>query len=372
MKIAMIILAAGFSERMGVLKPLLPVGEESALQRTVNLGRIEKIHSISVVTGNRHEDVECELMKCHAKNIRHIYNSHFAEGMFTSVKAGIHSLPGDIDGFFLLPVDHCAVKPETMEKIIAAFILSNGQAIIYPTYQGERGHPPLIPYSFMSDIKTYDGYDGMNGYLAVYPFEEVDINDPGIVLDMDTPRDYAALLRHLGLPTYPDESNCQRLLEKYNTPDNIVIHCLQVNALALRMADLLRSKGVQLDKGLLSSACLLHDILRLEPEHASAGSKLLLSEGYPEAAGLVAAHMDLPEHYKIKPDELSLLYLSDKLFRYGEIVAPQDKIKELPALYPDDPEALENARRRMNWAVAILDMLKAQYGLNFEDLLPPG
>jgi CTP:molybdopterin cytidylyltransferase MocA len=123
MKIAMIILAAGFSERMGVLKPLLPVGGESALLRAVGLGRHEKIHSISIVTGHRHEEVQAELMKCGAKNIRHIHNAKYAEGMFTSVKAGIHSLPGDIDGFLLLPVDHCAVRPETLEKVIAAYIL---------------------------------------------------------------------------------------------------------------------------------------------------------------------------------------------------------------------------------------------------------
>lgn len=370
MKIAMIILAAGFSERMGVLKPLLPVGGESALLRAVSLGRLEKIHSISVVTGNQREVIEAELMRSRAKNIRHIYNKHFAEGMFTSVKVGIHSLPGDIDGFFLLPVDHCAVMPETLEKTIAAFILSNGQAVVYPTYHNERGHPPLIPYSFAADIKEFDGTDGMRGYLSVFPFDEVDVNDPGTLLDMDTPRDYAALLTQLGLPTYPDENACRRLLEKYNTPAHIVTHCRQVNALALRMAELLGEKGVIIDKGLLTSACLLHDIQKLQPEHADAGSKLLLTEGYPATAMLIAAHMDLPEDYKPNPDEMSLLYLADKLFRNGEIVDPQAKINELPSLFPDDPEAVKNAKRRMVCAEAILDMLKVRFDINFADIQP--
>lgn len=368
MKIAMIILAAGLSERMGVLKPLLPIGGESALLRTVSLGRIEKIHSISVVTGNRCEEVEAELSSYHAKNVRHIYNARFAEGMFTSVKTGIHSLPGDIDGFFLLPVDHCAVRPETLEKVITAFIMSNGQAIVYPTYQEERGHPPLIPYSFAADIKDYDGHDGMRGFLSAYPFEEVDVNDPGVLLDMDTPRDYEILLKHLSFPTYPDAAACERLLKKYETPDDIVAHCRQVNELALRMADLLEKKGVVMDKGLLSSACLLHDIARLQPKHEDFGSKLLLKEGYPRAAMLIASHMDLPEDYQPKADETALLYAADKFARYNRIQPFEKTLGELQTRYGDNPDALAHAVKRMKHAQTIMDMLQEQYNIAFNDI----
>jgi CTP:molybdopterin cytidylyltransferase MocA len=368
MKIAMIILAAGFSERMGVLKPLLPVGGESALLRAVGLGRHEKIHSISVVTGHRHEEVEAELLRCRAKNTRHVYNSRYAEGMFTSVKAGIHSLPNDIDGFLLLPVDHCAVKPETLEKVIAAFVLSNGQAVVYPTYSGEHGHPPLIPYGFTAGIRDYDGNDGMRGFLSPYPFEEVDVDDRGILLDMDTPSDYEALLTHLGLPTYPDEETCNRLLEKYQTPENTVAHSRQVRDLALCIAGLLKKQGIAVNEDLLSAACLLHDMARLEPEHATAGAKLLLQEGYPAAARLVAVHMDLPDDYIPKPDEMSLLYLSDKLSRHGKISSIEETNAVLKARFADDPAALAHAKARMDRANAILDMLKDRYKIGLEDI----
>lgn len=207
MKIAMIILAAGLSERMGVFKPLLPVLGESALLRAVSLGRLAKVHIISVVTGYRHEDVEAALLSRHTKNIRHIYNNRYRDGMFSSVIAGVHSLPNDIDGFFLLPVDHCAVRHETLETLVAAFILSGGKTVVYPTYHGKRGHPPLIPYSFAAGIKNFDGADGMRGYLSPFPFEEAEVNDPGILMDMDTPQDYEALIKYLeGQAHY--ENNC--------------------------------------------------------------------------------------------------------------------------------------------------------------------
>ncbi len=368
MKIGMIILAAGFSKRMGVLKPLLPVSGESALLRAVRLGRSEKIHSISVVTGHRHEEVEAELLKCRTKNVRHIYNSKYAEGMFTSVKAGIHSLPNDIDGFLLLPADCCAVKTETLEKVISTFILSRGQAIVYPTYNGERGHPPLIPYSFAAGIREYDGSGGMRGFLAPYPYEEVDTDDRGILLDMDTPVEYEALLTHLGLPTYPDEETCYRLLEKHTTPENVITHCRQVNTLAQRIAELLRGKGVCLNESLLSAACLLHDIARLEPEHEAAGAKLLLREGYPAAARLVAAHMDLPGGYSPTLDETALLYLADKLSRYGKISTIEETLVALRPRFTDNPAALAYAEKRLEYAQTILDVLRNSYEITYDDI----
>jgi hypothetical protein len=239
---------------------------------------------------------------------------------------------------------------------------------VYPTYNGERGHPPLIPYVFAAGIKDYDGEDGMRGFLSMYPFEEVDVNDRGTLLDMDTPRDYEALLTHLGLPACPDENTCNRLLEKYQTPDNVITHCRQVRELALRIADLLGHKGVAIDKGLLSSACLLHDIARLEPAHATAGAKVLLMEGYPAAARLIAVHMDLPGDYSPKPDETALLYLADKLSRYGKITTFEETLDVLRTRYASDPEALGHAERRIENARMILEMLQNRFKITYQDI----
>ena len=368
MKIAMIILSAGYSARMGVLKPLLPVGGQSALLRAVGLGKTEKVHVISVVTGFRHKDVEAELYTCRAKNIRHIYNAAFSEGMFSSVKAGIHSLPHDVDGFLLLPVDHCGVRPETVEKVIAAFILAKGRTIVYPVTDGRRGHPPLIPRAFVENIGDYDGTDGMQGFLKPYPFDEVEVNDPAISLDMDTPDDYAALLTHLSLPTYPNADNSRQLMEKYEMPEKTLRHSYLVERLALELAGLLSEKGVAVNTDLLSSACLLHDIARAQPEHAAVGAKLLLQAGWPDTARLVALHMDLPDGYEAI-DELTLLYIADKLARKDKPVPLKDTVAELERRYADNPEALSAARKRMAHAQSLADIIRSRYAVNIDDLL---
>lgn len=368
MKIGLVILAAGYSERMGVLKQLLPVGGESALRRAVGLGRHERVHCITVVTGYRCEDIEAELTAIRAKNIRYIFNRRYDEGMLTSVVAGVHSLPADLDCFFLLPVDHCAVSPDTLEKLIAAYLLEEGKSVVFPVHDGRRGHPPLIPYRFAAGLKAYDGADGMRGFLSRFPGTEVVVDDEGAVLDMDTPADYEALLHHLGLPTYPGEDICRHLMEKYNMTGPVAEHCRAVNALALRMAKLLEKKGVAVNAGLLSSACLLHDIARHQPYHETSGAKLLLKEGYPATALLVARHMDLPEEYVPKPDALGLLYLADKLCR-GVKATPIGVTREETARrFRDDPPALAAAERRLARAQTILEMLEKQYGITYEDI----
>jgi hypothetical protein len=125
---------------------------------------------------------------------------------------------------------------------------------------------------------------------------------------------------------------------------------------------------VAVNAGLLSSACLLHDIARRQPYHEISGAKLLLKEGYPATAQLVARHMDLPEEYVPKPDALGLLYLADKLCR-GDKATPIGVTREEAARrFCDDPPALAAAERRMARAQAILEMLETQYGITYEDI----
>lgn len=73
--------------------------------------------------------------------VQTIVNPNFSEGMFSSVTAGVKSLLPTVKGFFLLPVDNPIVNRETLEKLQSTFFTTEF-GIIYPTYQGMRGHPP--------------------------------------------------------------------------------------------------------------------------------------------------------------------------------------------------------------------------------------
>ncbi|MDR3209155.1 MAG: nucleotidyltransferase family protein [Oscillospiraceae bacterium] len=186
---AALILAAGLSTRMGAFKPLLPVGGTTAIRRTV-AAALQGADSVAVVTGHRHAALAEELRGTGASLV---YNERYRDGMFSSLRAGLAALPAETDAFFLLPADCCAVAPATLGMLRAAY---RGE-ILYPVCDGRRGHPPLIPARHIPGLLAYNGEDGARGYFLRFSFDAAETRDPGVLLDMDTPEDYAAILRYL-------------------------------------------------------------------------------------------------------------------------------------------------------------------------------
>jgi len=362
----MIILAAGLSERMGVFKPLLPVGGQPAVMRCVRIAETAGIGRMLIVTGHMREDIE-DVINANAPEVRIVYNEKYRDGMFSSAIAGVSALPDDLDGFFLLPADCCAVSPETLKILVEQFAKNKGAYVTRPKYEGKRGHPPLVPGRHIDPLLSYKGDNGLKGFLSPLPTVEVEMASNDALLDMDTPEDYAELLGFLNFPTYPTAPQCAELLVKHNVKPGIVEHGKQVADLALKIARLMEACGEILDTSLLESACLLHDICRLNPAHAKIGMELLMREGYPKAAMLVGSHMDLPGFAGII-GEAELLYFSDKIYRRGKLISLDDSMSELESRFANDHIALAVARDRINTAQAILDTLKARFGIGYKEL----
>ena len=378
--IAIIILAAGLSERMGVFKPLLPVGAQPAIARCINTAKSAGVRDVIVVTGNMRGELEAAVREI-APLTHLVHNAGFNDGMFSSACTGVGALGDDIDSFFLLPSDCCAVSPDTLVTLIRHFTDSDRASVIRSRFGDKRGHPPLIPARYKNPLTLYKGENGLKGFLAPLPTIEVEMGAPDSLLDMDTPEDYSELLGFLGLPVYPTREQCEELFAKYDTPPDIIAHGEHVAALALKVARLIERDGVSVsfDFTLLESACLVHDIFRMEPDHARAGMELLLREGYPKAAVLVGDHMDLPgktgavgeaEHpvFIGTISETELLFLADKLCRRGKYAALSDTMRDIESRFSQDPGALEGARRRISTAQAIFNNLIASYDISYKKL----
>ena len=360
-----VILAAGLSSRMGVPKPLLPVGQKPAL--CVAAAAFAGVEDIIIVTGSFRREIE-ELVQAEISFARTVHNARFNDGMFSSVLTGIGALPRECDGFFLLPADTCLVSPDTISLLFEKFTETGGKTVLYPVSGGPRGHPPLIPGGFAEGISDFSGEGGMKAYLEKFPSAEIETGDAGILLDMDTPSDYAALLKYAGLPAFPDGAARAALYEKYNVSASIIGHMALVAETALEIAELINARGAKIDCGLLYSACLVHDILRAEPEHALAGSRALLRAGYPAAAALVQHHMELPRECLGTISETTILYLADKLCRDGKIVPLEETSSELHTRFADNPEARKGAARKIEAAASVLAALTKKYGITFEDI----
>lgn len=207
--LAAIIVAAGFSSRMKSFKPLLPLGESTVVEKAVEGFVKAGIKDILVVVGHRAEQLLPILDRL---PVRTIYNTNFSEGMFSSICAGVKGLTPEVEAFFLLPVDNPIVNPSTLIKLKETFYAAQA-GIIYPNYQGMRGHPPLISSRYVNDVLSWDKPGGMRAILDQYENNALDleVDDQGILLDMDTPDDYQRMLKYYEYTRENSQSDSWRI-----------------------------------------------------------------------------------------------------------------------------------------------------------------
>jgi len=192
-RLAAIVLAAGLSSRMKQFKPLLPLGKTTIVNYVIATSKSVNV-DVVLVTGYRHNDVAAAIAD---KGITVVYNPDYQKEMFSSVQAGVRQLSPEYTGFFILPVDIPLVTAATIQSLIKT-ACENPDKIIYPTYQGKRGHPPLLPASLIQNILNWTKEGGLKAVLKAHEklALEVPVNDKFILEDIDNPEDYQRLLQH--------------------------------------------------------------------------------------------------------------------------------------------------------------------------------
>jgi len=186
---AAIIVAAGYSSRMKAFKPLLPFGESTVIEHALKTFIDAGITNLLVVLGHQGEAIEPLLEK---HGVSWVYNEEYDRGMYSSIRTGVKALSPNSKGFFLLPADMPLVKSSTIEALLEACHQS-GKSIIYPSHNRRKGHPPLISSRFYREIIAYDGRGGLKTLLKNFDQEHaeyVNVEDEGVVLDMDYYREY--------------------------------------------------------------------------------------------------------------------------------------------------------------------------------------
>ena len=357
--LAALILAAGYSSRMGQFKPLLPLDGKSVIESAIDAFRNAGITRISVVTG--HETAQLQpLLK--TRGIPVVHNPDYASGMYSSVQAGIKSLSEDIDACFLLPADIPLVRPATVKTMIGRYE-SRHPSIIYPVFQGRRGHPPLIARSLFAEILAGDGAGGLRALLQRHQAEasEVDVFDEGILLDMDTPEDYARLAELAPRRHVPTAAECEAILAVLAVPDKICRHSHAVAAVAEAMTKRLNAHGVIIAPDLVHAGSLLHDIAKGQPAHAEAGAAIVSQLGFPEVADIIEQHMDI-DFKGDTPREAAIVFLADKLVQEDRRVSVEERFRRAFERFRDQPEALRGATRKYDTALAILGAVERLAG----------
>lgn len=362
--LAAIIVAAGYSFRMKSFKPLLALNGSTVLEQAVYSFQNSGIQDIRVVVGHRASELLPVLERL---GVQAIFNPNFSEGMFSSVRAGVKSLSPEVLCFFLLPVDNPIVNKKTLEMLQNAFFASE-YGIIYPTYLGTRGHPPLISKGYVKEVQAWDQPGGMRALLEKYDYDALDVEvvDPGILLDMDTPDDYHRMLKYCGEVQVPSEEDCYAIINRTNTSVMVFNHCKQVAQLSCVMASYLIKSGSYLNLELIRAAALLHDVAKGEPHHAQVGARRLMD--YPEVAGIIAEHMDITLNPDHPLTEKEIVYLADKLVIEDQITSLQARFSGPLEQHKNDQEIFRRIRQRMIDAESIQTRIEGLIQMPLHDI----
>jgi CTP:molybdopterin cytidylyltransferase MocA len=355
-----VILAAGFSSRMGAFKPLMDLGGLTALERCVRLFRDSGIDRVLAVTGHRAAEVRAEAGR---QGLPTTHNEGYEGGMFSSVRTAAAAMTGH-DAFFLLPVDIPLVRPATVAALLDAY---DGRTA-FPVFEGERGHPPLIPSGLIPAILEHDGRGGLKSLLGQHPSLDVPVWDRGILMDADTVTDFAALEGRAARLEVGERREALALAGQ-SMPERGLAHGLAVAAVALRLGEELNRTGAGLDLDLVHNAALLHDVAKGWPHHETAGGELLARLGLGGLSRIVSAHRDVPPPVSGVLTERELVCLADKLVRCDRRVRVEDRFGEKLALYAANAEACTAIRGRMYNALALRGLVEKACGRDLEDML---
>lgn len=184
---------------MGQPKLLLSLAGRPILARALDGLRRTDVDEVVVVLGADADRIRREVS---LTGVRAISNPDAAQGMSTSLRAGVRAAASTSEAFLIVLGDQPFVDPATVNAILARR-KSTEARILVPTYRGVRGNPVLIHRSFSGEIEALTGDVGCRGLVRAHSAEvlEVPVEDPGVLIDLDTQEEVSraqALMAHGG------------------------------------------------------------------------------------------------------------------------------------------------------------------------------
>jgi molybdenum cofactor cytidylyltransferase len=190
-KVAALILAAGQGRRMGGPHKVTATIDGKPMVRIVaEAAKASSAASVTVVTGHRPEKVAAAL---DGLELGIVHNPDYANGLSTSLRAGLAVLPETIEGVIVLLADMPRVTSEMIDRLIAAFNPGRGALIVVPTFEGKRGNPVVWSSRYFGDLGHIQGDTGGRHLIGQNADAVVEVElGPAVALDVDTPEALAA------------------------------------------------------------------------------------------------------------------------------------------------------------------------------------
>lgn len=200
MSIAGLILAAGRAIRFGRDKRQALMPDGRSMLETVLAAYAAEFDQVFMVT--RPDDAFGQSL-ANALGARVLVNEKADQGMGQSLACGARALMQrpEVSGVVVGMADMPAVQPATLKALRQA--LRKSQAPVVPVYKGLLGQPRGLPRASFEALRQLSGDQGARQLLDWHQAMAVPVDDPGVLLDADTPEDMALVLKQLAL----DESD---------------------------------------------------------------------------------------------------------------------------------------------------------------------
>jgi molybdenum cofactor cytidylyltransferase len=192
-RLAAIVLAAGRSTRMGGPNKLLAEIRGKPLVRiAAEQAAASRASPLIVVTGHECAQIEQALQ---GLDVRFVHNQRYADGLSTSLVAGLAAVPDEADGAVVCLGDMPRVSGALIDRLIDAFDPDRGALVVVPTTGGKRGNPVLWSRRYFADLMQLEGDVGARHLIGSNPeaVAEVSLEDAAALLDVDTPEALVAV-----------------------------------------------------------------------------------------------------------------------------------------------------------------------------------
>lgn len=207
--IAVVILSAGESRRMGQPKALVPfpailnqhdaaltpapTAQKTFLEHLIEVTRHPRTGALRVVVGPHAAEIRARV-KLDESTL--VFNPDWQRGQLSSLQAAIRSLPAEkTEGILLCLVDHPLISAALVASLVKTFDRDKNHIVI-PAYRGRRGHPVIFPSTLFAELLAASPEVGARAVVHAHANDvtEVPVQEEGVILNLNDPESLTKLL----------------------------------------------------------------------------------------------------------------------------------------------------------------------------------
>lgn len=170
---------------------LLPVGGRAMVRRVVDAAVASRAASTIVVVGHEADAVRAAVQDT---PVVVTLNERYADGLSTSLHAGLDATPAGCSAAIFLLGDQPCVTTELLDEMIGRFI-ATGSAVVRPQSGGRPANPVLMSAALFPEVRAQRGDVGGREIVERHTGEVslIAVRDPRVCADVDSPLDYEAV-----------------------------------------------------------------------------------------------------------------------------------------------------------------------------------